>query len=239
MNMLKEDIKKIIKSLKEADDFIKEQEDFTITQVGDPDPETGAVTSIVKYMPNLIRLYDDIDSIVDRLEQLKGKITPDESETLIKIGKNLRNRFSRIAKKYKNLKEVSATGGSATFTPGTGAQYATPRAFTKNTKSKKNKNIYKYSLGSPFDKPVPKKIKGSGMIVKKLYEGEFNEFQKERINIFEKIENELNSLPPLVSNAKDKTVEYYSANPGSYAIVNSTDLILEYIKDIKTLLKGK
>ena len=72
MNMLKEDIKRIIKSLKEADDFIKEQEDFTITQVGDPDPETGTVTSIVKYMPNLIRLYDDIDSIVDRLEQLKG-----------------------------------------------------------------------------------------------------------------------------------------------------------------------
>ena len=138
MNMLKEDIKKIIKSLKEADDFIKEQEDFTITQVGDPDPETGAVTSIVKYMPNLIRLYDDIDSIVDRLEQLKGKITPDESETLIKIGKNLRNRFSRIAKKYKDLKEISATAqGGATFTPGEGAQYATPRAFAKNSKSKK------------------------------------------------------------------------------------------------------
>ena len=38
---------------------------------------------------------------------------------------------------------------------------------------------------------------------------------------------------------KNKTVEYYSSNPGSYAIVNSTDLILEYIKDIKTLLKGK
>ena len=88
-------------------------------------------------------------------------------------------------------------------------------------------------------KDVPKKIKGSGLEVKKLYEGKFNEFQKERIDIFEKIEEELNGLPPLVSNAKDKTVEYYSANPGSYAIVNSTDLILEYIKDIKTLLKGK
>ena len=37
----------------------------------------------------------------------------------------------------------------------------------------------------------------------------------------------------------DKIVEYYSANPGSYAIINSTDLILEYIKDIKTLLKGE
>ena len=133
MSTLKKDINKVIESLKEA-------EDFTITQVGDPDPETGAVTSVVKYMPNLMRLYDDIDNIVDKLEQLKGKITPDESETLIKIGKNLRNRFSRIAKKYKDLKEISATGGSATFTPGTGAQYVTPRAFAKDSKSKKRKN---------------------------------------------------------------------------------------------------
>ena len=229
MSTLKEDINKVIESLKEA-------EDFTITQVGDPDPETGAVTSVVKYMPNLGDLYDDINDVVNKLSKLKGKISPEESETLIKISKTLRNRLSRVIKKYKNLKEVSATGGSATFTPGTGAQYATPRAFTKDSKSKKRKNIYYYKMGY---KDVPKKIKGSGLEVKKLYEGEFNEFQKGRIDIFEKIENELNDLPPLISNAKNKTVEYYSSNPGSYAIVNSTDLILEYIKDIKTLLKGK
>ena len=229
MSTLKEDINKIIESLKEA-------EDFTITQVGDPDPETGAITSVVKYEANLGNLYDEINSIVNRLKKLRGKITPDESETIIKISQQLRNKLSRIIKKYKNLKEISATGGSATFTPGTGAQYATPRAFAKDSKSKKRKNIYYYKMGY---KDVPKKIKGSGLEVKKLYEGKFNEFQKERINIFEKIEEELNGLPPLVSNAKDKTVEYYSANPGSYAIVNSTDLILEYIKDIKTLLKGK
>ena len=229
MSTLKEDINKVIESLKEA-------EDFTITQVGEPDPETGSVTSVVKYMPNLGDLYDDINDVVNKLSKLKGKISPEESETLIKISKTLRNRLSRVIKKYKELKEVSATGGSATFTPGTGAQYATPRAFTKDSKSKKRKNIYYYKMGY---KDVPKKIKGSGLEIKKLYEGEFNEFQKGRIDIFEKIENELNDLPPLISNAKNKTVEYYSANPGSYAIVNSTDLILEYIKDIKTLLKGK
>jgi len=229
MSTLKEDINKVIESLKEA-------EDFTITQVGDPDPETGAITSVVKYEANLKDLYDDISSIIDRLKKLRGKITPDESETIIRISQQLRNKLSRIIKKYKNLKEISSTGGSATFTPGEGAQYATPRAFAKNSKSKKDKNIYYYKMGY---KNVPKKIKGSGLEVKKLYEGEFNEFQKGRIDIFEKIENELNDLPPLISNAKNKTVEYYSSNPGSYAIVNSTDLILEYIKDIKTLLKGK
>ena len=48
---------------------------------------------------------------------------------------------------------------------------------------KKDKNIYYYKMGY---KNVPKKIKGSGLEVKKLYEGEFNEFQKGRIDIFEK-----------------------------------------------------
>jgi len=224
MSTLKEDINKVIESLKEA-------EDFTITQVGDPDPETGSVTSVVKYTPNLGDLYDDINDIVNKLSKLKGKLQPEESETLIKISKALRNRFSRVIKKYKELKETSTSSG-------VGA-YLTPRAFVKDPKSKKTENIYKYSLGSPFDKPVPKKIKGSGLEVKKLYEGEYNEFQKGRIDIFDQIENELNDLPPLISNAKNKTVEYYSSNPGSYAIVNSTDLILDYIKDIKTLLKGK
>jgi len=224
MSTLKEDINKVIESLKEA-------EDFTITQVGDPDPETGSVTSVVKYTPNLGDLYDDINDIVNKLSKLKGKLQPEESETLIKISKTLRNRFSRVIKKYKELKETSTSSG-------VGA-YLTPRAFVKDPKSKKTENIYKYSLGSPFDKPVPKKIKGSGLEVKKLYEGEYNEFQKGRIDIFDQIENELNDLPPLISNAKNKTVEYYSSNPGSYAIVNSTDLILDYIKDIKTLLKGK
>ena len=32
------------------------------------------------------------------------------------------------------IKELSATGTGANFTPGTGAQYATPYAFSKNKK---------------------------------------------------------------------------------------------------------
>jgi hypothetical protein len=35
------------------------------------------------------------------------------------------------------LDEANVTGGTATFTPGTGGQYATPRAFGKGTRAKK------------------------------------------------------------------------------------------------------
>ena len=42
-----------------------------------------------------------------------------------------------IKEVLKELNELSSTGTGATFTPGTGAQYATPYAFGK--KNKKNK----------------------------------------------------------------------------------------------------
>jgi len=54
----------------------------------------------------------------------------------------------------KRLKEMSATGTGASFTPGTGANYATPYAFNPNKKAKGAKNIYYYKLGF---KPVNKK----------------------------------------------------------------------------------
>lgn len=229
MKQFKEEILSTFKSLKEAEDFI--------TTKTSEDPKTQSISWDVDYTPNLKKLYTDIDNITTKLNKLYKLTKTPESESLLKLGKSLRNRFSRLLTKYPDLKEQSSTSqGGASFTSGTGAQYATPKAFNKNTNSKGTKNIYYYKLGW---KPVPKKIKGSGIEVKKLYEGEAKDFQQERINIFDKIENELNSLSPLISNAKNATIEYYNENPGSYAIIRSTDLILDYIKDIKQLLKGE
>ena len=45
-----------------------------------------------------------------------------------------------------------------------------------------------------------------------------------------------NSILPLLSNAKNETSEYYTSNPGSYEVYTPTDLILDYLKDIKTVL---
>jgi hypothetical protein len=43
----------------------------------------------------------------------------------------------------------------------------------------------------------------------------------------------------MLSNAKNETADYYSEKPSSYSVVKPTDLILDYIKDIKDLLKGE
>jgi hypothetical protein len=136
----------------------------------------------------------------------------------------------------KKLKEVSSTGtGGASMSPGEGSQYATKYSF----KGKKNPAIYYYRLGF---KNVPK-IKPKSYDKKQLWEdeiiNEYNDFQQERINAFSKLESELNQITALISNAKDQTAEFYSANPGSYEVVVATDLILDYLQNIKTLLKGE
>ena len=43
----------------------------------------------------------------------------------------------------------------------------------------------------------------------------------------------------LISNAKNQTIEYYKTNPQSYTVVKPTDLVQDYLKDIKKLLTVK
>jgi len=132
----------------------------------------------------------------------------------------------------KKLKEMSATNqGGSSFSAGSGETYATPFAFSKTSKPPK----YYYKLGY---KPVPNKIKGSSLQVKQLWEEEkektdVEKFQEARLNEFDQIQNELNSL---ISNAKNQTIEYYTSNPGQFSIYKPTSMALEYIKKAKELL---
>ena len=132
----------------------------------------------------------------------------------------------------KKLKEISATNqGGSSFSAGSGKTYATPFAFSKTSKPPK----YYYKLGY---KPVPNKIKGSSLQVKQLWEEEkektdVEKFQEARLNEFDQIQNELNSL---ISNAKNQTIEYYTSNPGQFSIYKPTSMALEYIKKAKELL---
>jgi len=148
----------------------------------------------------------------------------------------LTDRIREIVK--SKLNEISATSqGGATFTPGSGEQYATPKTFNKNKNAKGSATKYYYKLGY---KAVPDKIKGSGLEVKQLFEvepiNEINDFQRERIAAFDDIEARLNALYPIVSNAKNETAEYYNEHPGSYDIYKPTEMILSYLKNIETLL---
>ena len=132
----------------------------------------------------------------------------------------------------KKVEETNTTGGSASFTPGVGINYATPKAFSKGKGKYSDGGVYKkwgYKL-------VPKKIKGSGLEVKQLNEDESKSFQQDRIDDFDKIEKELDNIIVILSNAKNETVEYYNHNPASDDPVYPTRTILSYVGDIKKLL---
>jgi len=139
----------------------------------------------------------------------------------------------------KKLKEMSATNqGGASFTPGEGANYATPSVFNKNKNAKGAKNIY-YKLGF---KNVPK-IKPKSYDIKKLWEeeklNEMNDFQKRRLEGLDEIEKLVNEITPLVSNARNDTIELYGGNAGSYDITQPIEIVLNYLKEIKELLTEK
>ena len=162
-----------------------------------------------------------------------------------------------------NVDENTTTGGgSASFTPGTGMAYATPYAFNKNKKAKgTDDDVYTKEFGYKLVKEnidkgdgvdldaygyklVPKNKdgsyvqKGSKLDVKQLFEDQKG-FQAKRVAAFDVIEQELNDIYKMLSNAKNETSEYYNDNPSSYNVIKPTDLVLDYIKDIKDLLKGE
>tara|TARA_S200002703_G_scaffold13457_1_gene11824 strand:+ start:881 stop:1783 length:903 start_codon:yes stop_codon:yes gene_type:complete len=261
----------------------------TYYKTDEVDPETNSVRhDVIK----LASFGDSLEKMSKAVKALKVLMTTDEAEkdqNIKDIARNLKDVFnqyrSHLRKNYpdqyaeikRQLEEISSTGGgagAASFSGGTGMQYATPYAFRRKGQKANDKaykelgytdvkegiganlgpgpkasedgvkdNAYvkqfKYKL-VPKDKNGNYVQKGSGLEVKQLFEVDSaSEFQKKRIAAFDQIEQELNDIYKMLSNAKNETVEYYNDNESSYAVVKPTDLVLDYVKDIKDLLKGK
>jgi hypothetical protein len=220
---------------------------FTSTQIGDPDPETGKVTFDVKYNAdfNLIRKkFNELKSEYYN-DFLKHKDVRDDKK-FIEIGKGidyLNNQYNNhIVKYYKRVKldkldenkirsiirkaldEESATGAGAsagTFTPGDGAQTAEPI-----------KTSYHYKLKDGYKLVNTKKLEETEK------SPALENFINTRITDFDKIEEKINALRPLLEKAKAETMEYYKTSP-NFQIKYGTDLASDYLDDLITLFKDK
>ena len=176
------------------------------------------------------RLKEDLEIDVElRPTKEKLKVTIpgdfDDNEGEYAVTKELKSQN----KEYKDFRIKDIKLKEEEVEEGEGIGYLTPNAF-----GKKKKNVYTSQYGY---KLVPKKIKGSGIIVKQLFEtSDRNEFQGKRIAAFKEIEERLNRIYPLLDNAKDETAKYYNENPGSYAVVYSTDYIFELLDEIEAKL---
>jgi hypothetical protein len=224
------------------------------------DLQDGNLASSVDYTDVVKDLASNAESIFSSIMKDTKSTDPTLSKPAIsslldylQSGKD--TIMSRMGQVVKEMSTTGGGAGAASFTAGTGMQYATPYAFKLKKKKKVEENIgatlgpgpkasndgvkdnayvkqFKYSL-------VPKKIKDSGLEVKQLFEDDTPQvkFQKKRVDAFNVIEKELNDIYKMISNAKDETLDYYKDNPSSYAIVKSTDLVIDYLRDIKSLLK--
>jgi hypothetical protein len=141
----------------------------------------------------------------------------------------------------KRLKEESATGTGASFTAGTGENYATPVAG-------KAKNYY-YKLGY---KPVNKKAlnkAAKGIEVKQLWEEqaafdiesyiatlptddeEVKKYIAGRLGDYNALSDKLKQLITLIGDAKKDTINSYRENP-QFKAVYGTDLANSLLDDV-------
>ena len=117
------------------------------------DPETQSLTSTVKYLPNFEKAYDDLEDAKKSIEAVASKDELINDKQIKRIKDLVRDAFNKYRTHLRNnyrdeymkikgrggVDEMSTTGGTASFTPGKGMQYATPYAFKKKRK-KSNDN---------------------------------------------------------------------------------------------------
>jgi len=122
--------------------------------VTDIDSTTGAISWSILQVPNIDRLLDESDDLVVTAKNVYQKVKDDKVFLdIYKQARSLRNVIrthtrNNYPEEYKKsrgvneeeIEEMSTTGGgagSATFSAGTGMQYATPYAFKKKKKKVK------------------------------------------------------------------------------------------------------
>lgn len=255
------------------------------TSQSNVDPETGAITWDVSYKadyakiyklfkdlhkeyktflkfkevnkdPAFKQVYNAFNTVWNAFRTHVRKEYPDQYRKLQSLDEN---KLKEIV--FNKLKEMSATGagaGAGTFTPGEGANYATPKAFNPNKKAKGAQHIYYYKLGwKPVNaEKLHKQAKGidhkdlwkkklkedsktdSYMNMLNLDDEALKNFIQTRVGDFNKIEDRLNVLIPLLKEAKKKTMDYYKESP-DFKVQYSTDLAVDYLDDIIKLFKEK
>jgi hypothetical protein len=224
--------------------------------VSDINPETGTVSWDIEYVPAFDSVYKEFNELRKAISQLDQKTddqTVDDIASKIKSEFNryrthIRKNYPEAYKKFQTNEISSTNSGGATFTPGTGAQYATPYAFSKKGKklNKATQTMQKFgyklapSIPNRKSKAIDYKqvMEKDNMYKYKLTEAEndVEVFQQQRINDFNELEQRLITIQKKLKQGKLSTIRYYNENPKSYAVVYGTDMINDYFNDIDTLL---
>ena len=134
------------------------------------DPETGQVTWDVEYTPDFQKVFKEVSDLLETAKDISLNTDDvffrdfynDIRKLRNQLRTSLRNNHPDVYQQIKGVSEMMTTGTGASFTPGKGAQYATPKAFNPNKKAKGTATNYYYKLGyKPVDvKKLRKQAKG-------------------------------------------------------------------------------
>ena len=195
-------------------------------------------THLRKYYP------DQYNAIKDKLDEISsiasnsGFVSGGEGENHNGPSpkKSTYGAYSQVG--YKKVNE--GPGATLGFGPAAGPEGVKDNIYVKD---------FKYKLVNK--KALNKKAKG--VVVKQLWEGDTDvesyltdlnisdpdrkKFISSRLLGFDELERKLNELLPLLQQAKHKTMDYYRANPESFAVVYGTDLANDYLNDLIELFK--
>ena len=139
---------------------------YTVTDI---DPERNRITWDIKKTPDYSTTFKKFTELRNFIKKLSASLPDDPkikeiAKQTVKLFNAFRyylrtthpneyEKFKTLAegkiKQHltKKIKEINATGTGASFTPGSGAQIATPFAFNSNKHAKGTKNKYFYKLG--------------------------------------------------------------------------------------------
>jgi len=224
------------------------------------DKETGNISHKIIKLGNfgdaLKELSQALQAMVNLSKTSDGKADPkiaviaqDLRGVFNKFRTHIRNEYPEQYITIKNLlDEVSTTAA--------GGEYQTKYAFNPNKKANGAQVNYYYKLGwKPAPKPKSSKtidiIPFNGK-TKPLNEVETNieEYINDlgvessalkkhitsRILGFNKVEEKLNELIPLLARAKHDTMDYYKQDP-NFSVLYGTDLAVDYLDDLIEMFK--
>lgn len=128
--------------------------------VRDIDPQTGAVSWKIEYVPafdSVFKEFDELRQAMNTLDQktddeVVDKIASEIKSLFNQYRTHIRKNYPEAYKKFQTNEASTTSSGGASFTPGTGAQYATPYAFSKSKKKPNKATKFMYKLGY---KPAP------------------------------------------------------------------------------------
>ena len=118
------------------------EKDFELVS-GEPDPETGKISSKVVRKPSISNMVKDLEAEIQDFKKLvedkpEDVVLYNISEELNEIYNKFRTHIRKnYPEEYKKVQEASMTGTGASFTPGVSMSYATPYAFGDNKRKKK------------------------------------------------------------------------------------------------------